>query len=210
MSPTGARNFSISENVIRGSIFGANASNLYFSKNIVEGSVEYFNGNSSFFNNDFIGLGNCAGLDTFLNSVSSITFENNIFLFSATPCSTAAFFGSACNTNTFSNNLFKMPITFPIGTNIGNNNIMNQSISSIFVNAIGDVFSYTENYHLKSTSPGIHAGSDFYDVGVYGTIQPYKVAAIPFNPHIRQKAIGTSTNLQGQLNIQIRVAAQDN
>jgi hypothetical protein len=209
LPPTNAHIFSVSENIIRGSIMGANAQSINISQNIIQGGVGYFSGNATFNNNDFIGLGNCPVLISFLNLVSSSTFVNNIFLFSPPACTGAAFFGDTCNLNVFTNNLFKSAITFPNGTNNGYNSITNQTVSSIFLTATGDVFYYSQDYHLKTTSLGYHAATDGYDVGVYGTLQPYKTDAVPFNPHIQQKAISTSTNPQGQLNIQINVAGQD-
>ncbi|MEI7983947.1 MAG: hypothetical protein WCI71_20035 [Bacteroidota bacterium] len=70
-------------------------------------------------------------------------------------------------------------------------------------------FSYTNNYHLKSTSNGHNAGTDGTDVGIYGTLIPYKEAAVPFNPHISSKSIGSTTNPTGTLDVDIRVSAQD-
>jgi hypothetical protein len=209
MAPTLARGFSINENIIQGSIMGANALNINFSKNIIEGGVSYFNTNCMFRNNDFIGLGNCPGMINFLTNVSSCVFENNIILYSPPACSSAAFFGGVSNNNVFTNNLMLMNITFPQGSNAGFSNYTGQALSTIFISASGDEFSYTDDYHLQVTSPGYHGATDNYDVGIYGTLQPYKTAGVPFNPHIQQKSISTSTNSQGQLNIQIRAGAQD-
>ena len=91
--PTNARNFSISENVIRGTALGANALSLNIAKNILQGSFGYCTA-AIFANNDFIGLGNCTTMVKFLSGVSSCTFENNIFLYSPPACTGAAFFDS--------------------------------------------------------------------------------------------------------------------
>ncbi len=52
--------------------------------------------------------------------------------------------------------------------------------------------------------------SDGTDIGIYGSSQPYKEGAVPFNPHIYFKNIGGTTTPNGLLNINIKVKAQDN
>jgi hypothetical protein len=207
--PTHAHTFSVIENVIQGSVYGANASLINLSKNIVEKSIRNFSGNCLFENNDFIGLGNCTDMEYFLFDVSICTFDNNIFLYSTPACSTASFFGGTSLSNVFTNCLFRAPMTFPQGSNNGFNSIISQPVSSIFISATGDTFSYTQNYHLKPTSPGTNGATDGKDIGITGTSQPYKAGAVPLNPHIQMKSIDSSTNPQGQINIQVKVSAQD-
>ncbi len=206
---TNARNISVSENVIRGNIMGANAQNLNFSKNIIEKRISYFD-NADFTNNDFIGLGNCTNFINQMEHVVGCSFSNNIFLYAPPACPAGMFLDSTCANNTFLNNLFRQTIVFPVGTNSGMSNIISQPVASIFTSATGGTFDYSSDYTLRITSPGVHAGNDGYDVGIYGSIQPYKTAAVPFNPHIQMKSVGTVTDPQGQLNIQIKVSAQDN
>lgn len=210
MPPSPAYNFSVGENIIRGNISGADAQNINFSKNIIQGGVKYFNGNVVFSNNDFTGLGDCVAMPDFISDVSGCTFHNNVILYVAPACSTTtSFFAGNSGNNVFSNNLFSGAINFPNGTNTGNNNIISQPVNSIFVNSAGGAFSYSQDYHLKPTSPGKNAGTDGFDIGIYGSTQPYKTGGVPFNPHVQQKSIDAITDSQGQLNIQIRVAAQD-
>jgi hypothetical protein len=90
-----------------------------------------------------------------------------------------------------------------------NNQITQEATTSTFNNANTPSFSYTNNYHLKTTSNGHNAGNDGTDVGLYGTLIPYKESAVPFNPHISSKTIGTVTTPTGTLNVDIKVSAQD-
>ena len=207
-SPTNARNFSIYENVVRGNLYGANAFGINCSKNIVEGSINNFE-SAVFDNNDFIGLGNCPNLVNMMVGVNTCNFDNNIFLYTTPGCSGAYFFDTASGNNVFWNNIFTVFFNFPVGTNSGFNNYVSQPLNTIFINASGNTFQYTDDYRLKSGSPGVYGGNDGFDVGVYGTIDPFKTASIPHNPHIQHKSIGQMTDQQGKVNIQIRVAAQD-
>jgi hypothetical protein len=86
----------------------------------------------------------------------------------------------------------------------------NVPTNNIFVNQTGNIYSYMQDYHLKSTSPGKNAGTDGMDVGIYGGSSPFKEGALPVNPHIRFKNVAGSTNSSGTLNIHFKVAAQDN
>jgi hypothetical protein len=47
-------------------------------------------------------------------------------------------------------------------------------------------------------------------VGIYGGLFPYKEGAVPLNPHISLKNIAPQTDVNGDLNIQLKVNAQDN
>jgi hypothetical protein len=207
-APTNARNFSVSENIIRGDVMGANALNLNLTKNFIEGGLVNFH-SAVFQNNNFIGLGNCQTLVVLIQNVTSSNFDNNIFLYTPPACAGAALFDSLSINNVFMNNLFSMSVNFPINSNQAYNTISGHAVNTIFINATGDVFSYSDDYQLKPGSQGLQAGTDGYDIGVFGTVQPFKTASVPFNPHIQSKNFDSITNSQGQLNIQIRVGAQD-
>jgi hypothetical protein len=116
--------------------------------------------------------------------------------------------------NILSNNLF-CANTYPYNTLscesciMNNNPILEQSTVNTFINVSGSNFSYSNNYHLKETSPGINAGTDGTDVGIYGTQYPAKDGAVPFNPHISSKNISTQVSPSGVLNVDVKVSAQD-
>lgn len=90
------------------------------------------------------------------------------------------------------------------------NNIYGQT-EPIFVNDANTAdFQWSDDLHLASGSPGIGAADDGTDIGIYGSTSPFKAGGVPYNPHYRQATIATSTNPNGDLPVNIRVAAQPN
>lgn len=69
---------------------------------------------------------------------------------------------------------------------------------------------YTQNFHLITNSPGLNAGTDGTDVGIYGTNQPTKEGWIPSNPHISYKNVSQQTDANGNLKATFIVKAQAN
>lgn len=122
---------------------------------------------------------------------------NNIFL-------TPSLYATAGTGNTLYNNLFTHTPGFGTGNALQNNYT---DISDVFVNQSGTAFNYTHDYHLQD--PTTYLGSDGTQVGIYGGAFPYKEGAVPSNPHIQEQTIApTATN--GQLNVHIKAAAQNN
>lgn len=191
---------SIRENTIFGEIRGCNAQFVSIENNLCNGSIAFFNTNMLAKNNTFLGGLGCPAY--VMDNVTNCAFENNIFMLSS---GCGAYLGSG-NSNTFTNNVFGFPITFPNGTNIGTGNYSNVSLTGFFVNETDYIIDYSSNYHLQS--PGTYVGADGTQVGIYGTTQPYKEGAVPYNPHIRFKSIAPSTNSNGDLLINIQVGAQ--
>lgn len=66
----------------------------------------------------------------------------------------------------------------------------------------------SNSFHLVVGSPGLGAASDGTETGIYGGMNPYKDGAVPFNPHIQIKSISNITDLNGNLPVNIKVAAQ--
>lgn len=206
---TTSENFFIDENVIRGDVNGGYAQHVIFENNIFNNQLWYFNGNTIFSNNIFLYyrlLYSGSVIYCLFRSISYCLFQNNIFL--ATNSSTNVGYPSNC---IFNNNVFEENISFPWNvTNVGTNNIVNQTQSSIFVNQSSYLFNYGHDYHLKSTFlVGVNAGTDGTNIGIYGTSFPYKEGAVPANPHIQYKTISSGTDNNGNLNINIKVAGQD-
>ena len=88
------------------------------------------------------------------------------------------------------------------------NNILNQPASSIFVNETDGSYDFEDDLHLAPSSPGIGAGNDGTDIGIYGTGTPYKEGVAPYNPHYQAATINGATNANGELPVNIRMAAQ--
>ncbi len=205
-SSTSSSNLNITENIIKGNITGSNAQNVEVSKCIIENSINYFNGNAIFSNNIF--LKNPCG-DYLLNNINAATFQNNISLLLFCYNWGTYFLINGGTGNSFIHNLFVPKFTIPAG-NIDNGNIFNVIQDSLFINQTGNTYNIAHNYHLKPSNPGKNAGTDGTDVGIYGTVSPSKDGQIPFNPHVQSKSIPSSTNAEGNLNINIKVKAQEN
>jgi hypothetical protein len=77
------------------------------------------------------------------------------------------------------------------------------------VNQSGGYYNYSNNYHLKNGCIGLNAGTDGHDVGVYGGIFPWKDGSVPHNPHVIFKNISGYTDPNGNLQLNIKVKAQE-
>lgn len=194
----------VSENVIRAIIYINNSQNVLIEKNIINYAIIGFNGNLLAKNNIFLYQNGCAGYNI---SGTGGVFENNVFYNLSYGCGGSPIHGSV--SSIYTNNLFAFNLTFPFGTNIGSGNIVNVPQTDIFINHTGIAFDYSYDYHLNPLSGGQNAGNDGTDVGIYGTTLPYKEGAVPFNPHIIQQSIDPQTNSNGEINVSIKVGAQD-
>lgn len=89
------------------------------------------------------------------------------------------------------------------------NNMTSVDPATVFVSESNGYYEVTDDLHMAPGSPGLGFGTDGADLGIYGTASPYKPGAVPFNPHYRQAEIAPSTNNNGELPVNIRVAAQE-
>ncbi|MBK9274561.1 MAG: hypothetical protein IPM49_08480 [Flavobacteriales bacterium] len=87
---------------------------------------------------------------------------------------------------------------------------LNVSPSSLFVNETDNAFQFTDDLHLAPGSGGIGMATDGTDIGIYGSSSPYKPGGVPYNPHFRSASIAPATDPNGDLPVNIRVAAQPN
>ena len=172
--------------------------NTWIDESIIRGNLECLNLQNLLVTNTFIG-----GQLVSINGLA--TFNNNIFLYNV-----AGYVFSSSWTNYLYNNLFLVDSIYVSLFEINENNIYSVIPSSIFINQTGNVYNSNHDYHLKPDCIGVNAGSDGTDIGIYGSNAPFKDGAVPINPHIQFKSIGTSTNADGDLPINIKVAAQDN
>lgn len=81
-------------------------------------------------------------------------------------------------------------------------------LSPLFVSEVDGVFQFTDNLEMEVGSPGIGAADDGTDAGIHGSSTPYKLGAVPYNPHFRSATIAPATDANGDLPVSIRVAAQ--
>jgi hypothetical protein len=207
-----SHNIYISE-CITGDIEVFYVQNLLIELSIITGIVSQLENNVIFRNNIFTynapptscadngPLGGSSG-----DNVKGALFENNIFFDTAPITPKNGFCNIVSTVNcTYNNNMFTVPYAFPVGSNnIGTNNVTD-SIAGVMVNPCS-TYSNACDFHLIPNSVCANAGTDGTDIGIYGTLQPFKEGAIPINPHIRSKSITTQDNT---IYLNINVSAQD-
>ena len=202
-------NWLVSGNIIDNGINGTNpsfapsipnAQSNYISNNIIGYLISNFGPNNVFKNNTLL-----SNLGENIANISNCVLENNIFLYYQ-----GMNFGiSNC---ILRNNLSVGAFGFNTTNNIENNNYTSQPINSIFINYSESgipVYSDTDDYNLQPNCPGKNAGTDGTDVGIYGGAYPWKDGSIPSNPHFQSIQIAPKTDTNGNLNVKIKVAAQD-
>jgi hypothetical protein len=206
-------NISISETIINNALYGGKSPlNVFVSKCFI-GALSNGNNYCIYGENtvyDWQGLvcNNCIFFssnsgNSLLYLISNSTFQNCIFIDNGT----SSIIGGTINV--FRNCLSNKSSGFL--TNVGTvlNCIFDQTLSSTFVNQQSNTFDIHDDYHLSPNSPGRNAGSDGTDIGIYGTVNPFKIGGIPFNPHVQLQQINTQTNQNGDLPVNITVGAQD-
>jgi len=209
--PSNSSNNIFSENII-GHINGYNSTQNAFYNNFIN-TLEYFNSNNIFYNNIFFQAGvmccpTCWYETSTIANVFNSTFRNNIFPW---PNNTFPAICSSVTNCFFDNNIFMQNTSSPIAPgSMENNNIFNQPQGSIFVKQSGSGFDYNQDYHLQSSCPGKNAGTDGTDIGIYGGAFPWKEGSVPSNPHFQTVKIAPKTDANGNLNVNIKVQAQDN
>ena len=120
--------------------------------------------------------------------------------------SSSIYVHNLCESNTFIKNVFAFIPS--AGLNTFTDNYNSVVLNTVFVNQSGYAFNYANDYHLLN--PTMYLGTDGSQVGIYGGMFPYKEGAVPSNPHFQLKNIAPTTDVNGDLNIQIQVEAQDN
>lgn len=188
-------NLSLIGNVFISSLNIQNAINVFISNNIIAQTIGGTNGNV--ISNNIILYSNSSSSVYYINGNSN-TLENNIFI---------GYRISNGMGNVYRNNLFVSPTQLYGTTPTTIGNYINIPQANIFVNQTGTTFDYAHDYHLQA--PNTYLGTDGSEVGIYGGLFPYKEGAVPLNPHIRVKNIASATDSNGDLNIQIQVAAQE-
>jgi len=166
------------------------------------------------------------GTGNSLRYVNNSKIENNIFLGIVT------YRFDMCNNNTIVNNLFYVSSSYfyysssynttnsnflagasynSLGStdNFDSNSLFNQSLVNHFVKySVGDNFKFDADYRIKEGSAAKEYGTDGTDLGIFGTSEPFKEFAIPYNPYIEQ-AIISSKSEAGGIKVKIKVNAQE-
>jgi hypothetical protein len=193
-------NLNIIGNIIIQQINLANAQTAILSNNII---VKTFVGsNSNLFSNNII-MGYIWGSShDYVFYGNNNTLNNNIILWTGYNADVNGY------GNIFNNNLYVEETPNYGTTPTALNNYTNIPQIDIFVNQTGVAFNYAHDYHLQN--PATYLGTDGTEIGIYGGMFPYKEGAVPNNPHIQLKNITPTTDNNGDLNIQLKVEAQDN
>lgn len=200
----------IIENVVEGTITGTGSVKTIISNNIIKKSsnsvIVNFENQAWIRNNIIVGVGNYSNFShTYLfYNITNCLFDNNIILNEGN--SIDNFITTSVTNNTFKNNIFNGNPELSLNT--WDNNYFNIASNTIFNNYTGVAFSYAEDFHL--IAPSSYLGTTGNAVGIYGGYTPAKVGFIPVNPHYQLKNIALETDNNGDLNIQIKVEAQDN
>ncbi|MBL7796219.1 MAG: hypothetical protein JNJ90_06930 [Saprospiraceae bacterium] len=173
--------------------------NFIISNNVIEGNIGY---NTSLRESQ---LTNNVFLPNFYLQGSNIIVKNNVFY----PNYIANGWLTFASNSEWYNNLNSGVNGGPTSNNhTGSGNYLdNIPLESVFANyAPGNTF-YQNDFHVSNPA---YLGDDGTPVGIYGGQFPWKEGGLPFNPHIRSKAISSTTNPDGTLQINIVVKAQGN
>lgn len=195
-------------NVIRGNVDLSNTLQATLCNNIFNARIHYiYQGvirNNIFTGDVRLGCYYCVTVPVYDCDLSLI--ENNIFL--NTYWTASNFQYAYCENSVIRRNMYSSSVDYT--NNTSSNEYTSVHGDSILVNLNGPSFTYTQDFHLKY--PVRYFGQDSTPVGIYGGFLPYryKEAAMPVNPHIREKNIAAQTDSLGNLQIMIKVGAQQN
>jgi len=199
-----ATNITVSECLIRGNIDGDFAKYVTIEKCLLDGAVMDFDGNALFTNN-ILSYYDCSGYTytPVTSNVSNSLFKNNIFL-------------NRCNNpgatySTYYNNIFCFSTPFSNTNAVDTTNLfLGQPDSVKFVSYTQTPvrqLKLTDDFHLQATSPGINAGDDNHNIGIYGTAIPTKEGWVPMTPHIQLFNADPNTS-NGKLPVKVKVKGQ--
>jgi hypothetical protein len=147
--------------------------------------------------------------NNFFNSagyqIKNMVVENNIF-YDAEP--------QGCYGCTFNNNITYLNSNdeIPGANNSGSGNLIGVDPQFTSYPFEGGGFSYTYNFTLKGTSPGIDAGTDNSDIGMTGGLIPYTPGTNPRIPQMTEVKFpdnASSVKVGGTLNVSFKAKKQD-
>lgn len=157
--------------------------------------------NITHFENGGLLMENCVLLKAIMANVYNGTLRNCI-------STSTNYFGYDIPGTTITNCVIAAVNLSGSGAVNATNTITGADPATFFVSETDDYYQFTDDLHLQTGCVGVGHGTGGTDVGIYGSSSPYKPGAMPFNPHFRQADIAPSTNNNGALPVNIRVAAQ--
>lgn len=136
------------------------------------------------------------------SAMNNLVIENNIF-YGAYP--------TGCTGCAFTKNIGYLCPDMPGTGNIGSGNLNNTDPQFVNYPLLGGAFSWSHDYHLQATSPGINAGTDGSDIGIYGGMLPYELGANPRFPQMMTLTLpnGSSVPAGGTLNVHFTARKQN-
>jgi hypothetical protein len=149
-------------------------------------------------NNIFIGDSAIGNYEVFLD-VSNAIVTNNIFYYRDPK-------GCAYCNMSYNLTYKTTQDTLPYGNNTGGNNIANQDPMFAGAPQESHNFSYDYDYHLGQGSPGINAGSDGTNLGIYGGSYPYS-DVIPIPKVSNVNILNPKIPVNDTLNVRIKAVS---
>lgn len=195
----------IEENVIAGNINCDGSTNVSIQNNIIGGVIQNIINNGLIANNVLHYYAQGWWFARPLHNVNNSLIVNNIFL-----NSTEANHFVLGSFNQVQNNIIPSATAENSTDNFFSNNYYSVNTATLFVgqSAAYSFFNYTDNYNLST--PATYPGWNNLGVGIYGGTYPWKTHIVPKNPHISSKSISGTTDTNGDININIKVKAQNN
>lgn len=181
---------------------GSTLLNVNITNCIISGSMSNVSPNSSVLitNNIFLGT----GTQTAFQNVQNAVISNNIF-WGRTPV------GTGVENCAFNNNItYQTPNnTIPFGSNVGSGNLI--GVNPQFTNAPDQSINFTYDYRLQVGSPGVGAGTDGTDIGIYGGPFPMpNMTGAPRIPSVTEFTLQNTTIAEGgSLNVQVKARKND-
>jgi hypothetical protein len=183
--------------------------NSNFENNIITGRIYNLNSASIIFSNNLFKRYSQMG-EYFFSSLTYCQFINNIFLGGIL---------TGVSNATFTNNIIYG--YYGVSLNCGVNDCTGNIVASdpLFLDEGGmySNFNYSYDYHLDTGSPGIAAGTDGTDIGIYGGLYPFpggenvpwQTSAMPTLPQIyKMNVLNPTLPIDGTLQVKIEATSQ--
>lgn len=184
----------------------SSSNNVFITNNLVR---YYISGSTSptvlISNNVFNGYSGAA-----LDNIQYAVVSNNIFANTAPSLDGYGVENCAFNNNlSYNTSDDDLP---PTGSNPGSGNMV--GVDPLFVDVPDNTGNWSYDYHLQAGSPGINAGTDGTDIGIYGGSEPMNadlwLDGVPRLPQVTDfQLLNSSISEGGSINVQVQGAKHD-
>lgn len=222
---------SFNDITIRNNLFSFGAAYMYLRSDNDNTSSQYTSYNNvSVYNNVFY---NSGYIDLYGGDYSGVNFSNNLFLdgggalfTSPTLCpypqivlENNIFYGvdpEGCTNCAFNNNITYQcnddQLVYAGNINsVGSGNLIGVDPEFEDYPFLGGPFSYAHDYNLETSSPGINAGTDGSDIGLYGGSLPLDIGTNPSIPQMMYVSFPNNSSVEegGTLDVEFKSHKQD-